>query len=245
MDTRCLLYECSNTGVVASKVALFILLVNLSVQISCYTGRNDAITRRRLGPAQGVHEIEGICRSGVGEPVSLTTITLGANSPVSAQMTTVVMNGLDNPRGLTFGPKGALYVAEAGRGGDGPSIDLQGETQSYGPTGALTRLLNGQQERVATGLPSIASANGQATGPHDVSFQGQTAYVTIGSAATRRCGMDWEQLVHVSDAHTRSRKMASGVCASDIATYEATVNPRAARPIPILRSSRSPGATLS
>ena len=32
----------------------------------------------------------------------------------------VVMTGLDNPRDLAFGPEGALYVAEAGRGGDGP-----------------------------------------------------------------------------------------------------------------------------
>jgi hypothetical protein len=157
--------------------------------------------------------------------LSLTTITLGANSPVSAQMTTVVMNGLDNPRGLAFGPKGALYVAEAGRGGDGPSIDLQGEPQSYGPTGALTRLLNGQQERVATGLPSIAGANGQATGPHDVSFQGQTAYVTIGfggDPALRNglgaVGARFGTLIKV-------QKNGKWRVASDIATYEATVNP--------------------
>ena len=32
----------------------------------------------------------------------------------------VVMSGLDNPRGLAFGPEGGLYVAEAGRGGPGP-----------------------------------------------------------------------------------------------------------------------------
>jgi hypothetical protein len=35
-----------------------------------------------------------------------------------------VMSGLANPRGLAFGPEGALYAAEAGRGdigeGDGP-----------------------------------------------------------------------------------------------------------------------------
>jgi hypothetical protein len=33
-----------------------------------------------------------------------------------AEIPTVVMSGLDNPRGMAFGPEGALYVAEAGRG---------------------------------------------------------------------------------------------------------------------------------
>ena len=32
----------------------------------------------------------------------------------------VVVSGLDNPRGLAFGPEGALYIAQAGSGGDGP-----------------------------------------------------------------------------------------------------------------------------
>ena len=40
----------------------------------------------------------------------------------SAVAQTVVMSGLDNPRGLAFAPNGALYVAEAGRGGDGPCV---------------------------------------------------------------------------------------------------------------------------
>ena len=30
----------------------------------------------------------------------------------------VVVSGLDNPRGLAFGPEGGLYIAQAGRGGD-------------------------------------------------------------------------------------------------------------------------------
>ena len=36
----------------------------------------------------------------------------------------VVASGLDQPRGLNFGPDGALYVAEAGRGGKGSPIAL-------------------------------------------------------------------------------------------------------------------------
>ena len=88
------------------------------------------------------------------------------------------MSGLDNPRGLAFGPEGALYVAEAGRGGDGPCIFLRGAHQCYGPTGAISRLWHGQQQRVVTGLPSYGSVG--ATGPHDVGFSGRTGYVTIG-----------------------------------------------------------------
>jgi len=48
---------------------------------------------------------------------------------------TVVMSGLDNPRGLAFGPEGALYVVEAGRGGSGPCQMLRGLSRCYGATG--------------------------------------------------------------------------------------------------------------
>ena len=48
-------------------------------------------------------------------------LLLAMVGPAAAQTaTSVVMSGLDNPRGLAFGPEGALYVAEAGRGGTGP-----------------------------------------------------------------------------------------------------------------------------
>jgi sugar lactone lactonase YvrE len=95
---------------------------------------------------------------------------------------TVVMSGLDNPRGLAFAPDGALYVAEAGRGGDGPSLVARGETLFYGPTGAVSRFWRGQQQRVVRGLPSLAVASGMAaTGPHDVSPDGRGGlYVSVG-----------------------------------------------------------------
>ena len=91
---------------------------------------------------------------------------------------TVVMCGLDNPRGLAFGQH-ALYVAEAGRGGLGRSTPecfigmAAGATRCYGPNGAISRLWNGTQERVATGLPSHANLMGrQAIGPHDITLVG-------------------------------------------------------------------------
>ena len=87
---------------------------------------------------------------------------------------TVVMSGLDNPRGLAFGPEGALYVAESGRGGEGPCFfNSAGERRCYGPTGAITRLWKGEQVRIVSGLPSHAPPGGAfAGGVNDISFHG-------------------------------------------------------------------------
>ena len=99
----------------------------------------------------------------------------------------VVADGLDNPRGLAFGADGALYVAEAGRGGDeacfeGPEGEACVET-----TGAVTRvdLEEESQERVVTGLPSLAGEDGGgAVGPSDVAVTREgDLLVTVGLGA--------------------------------------------------------------
>lgn len=98
----------------------------------------------------------------------------------------VIASGLDNPRGLNFGPDGALYVAEAGRGGTStlcaPAPDPPFANRCYGPTGAITRILAvGDQRRVVVGLPSIAPASGNtAQGPVDIDFGMGAAWVTTG-----------------------------------------------------------------
>jgi hypothetical protein len=95
----------------------------------------------------------------------------------------VVMTGLDNPRGLAFAPYGALYVAEAGRGGSGPCAPGPvGETRCAGASGAISRLWHGVQSRVAEGLPSNALPDGSgASGPNDISFIGTgNAFITVG-----------------------------------------------------------------
>ena len=97
----------------------------------------------------------------------------------------VVASGLNNPRGLDFAPNGALYIAEAGRGGEGPTIPAGGGgVLKFGLSGSITRVFKGEQERIVSGLPSLADAQGgQAIGPSAISFgQLGNAALTIGLA---------------------------------------------------------------
>jgi sugar lactone lactonase YvrE len=95
----------------------------------------------------------------------------------------VVADGLDNPRGIGFGPDGALYVAESGSGGAGPCIQgPEGGEACFGTSGAVTRITKRSQRRVLTGLPSLAEAGGvAATGPVDLGFSGRTGYLLVGN----------------------------------------------------------------
>lgn len=99
----------------------------------------------------------------------------------------VVASGLNNPRHLSFGPNGALYVAESGTGGTGACIiSGEGGQVCYGPTGSITRVRakNGEwkQRRVVTGLPSLAP-------PADIPPTGGNPPVTKGGGATGPSGV--------------------------------------------------------
>jgi hypothetical protein len=159
----------------------------------------------------------------------------------SDPVVTTVMTGLDNPRGLAFGPGGALFVAEAGYGG-APCAPGTNTLNCYGLTGAVSRLWHGRQDRIVTGLPSVSFRLGaQARGPHDIALRFGTgagssvlgvsgAHVTIGleaDPATRAAlnRPDLGKLVHIpaSALLAPSEDLCDHDCWSpvvDIAAYE-------------------------
>jgi hypothetical protein len=144
----------------------------------------------------------------------------------AAPKITVVMSGLDNPRGLAFGPEGALYVAEAGRGGGGPCVMLRGALQCYGPSGAVTRYWKGVQERILTGLPSQVNSAGEANGPHDISFQGRGgAYVVIGLGGPPSARAAFGPSGALFGTLIRASAGGPWQVVADVSAYEATANP--------------------
>jgi sugar lactone lactonase YvrE len=157
----------------------------------------------------------------------------GAGVATPATVTPVMIN-LDNPRGLAFDKKGALFVAEAGRGGAGPCqvlrpADLGGAPSCYGPSGRISRYWKGHQEAVVTGLPSYALATGSnATGPDDLAVHGKHALVTVGwgeNPALRQTAPSnvWGQFGHLVRAELKGN--GKWKLDADVSAYEAAANP--------------------
>jgi hypothetical protein len=136
-----------------------------------------------------------------------------------------VASGLDNPRGLAFGPDGSLYVAEAGRGGAGPCFPGPEGEACFGESGAVTRIGHGKVRRVLTGLPSIAAPDGtNAIGPSDVAGQGRL-YFTVGLGADPALRAQLPPLAAQANGWLLRDSAHGWRQIADIAGFEATANP--------------------
>jgi hypothetical protein len=158
--------------------------------------------------------------------VAITCLVAVTTTHLAAATSTLIMSGLNNPRGLAIGPDGGIYVAEAGAGGAGPcTINATNENRCFGNTGAVSRWLNGVQQRVFSQFPSHALVGGGAAlGPSDVAFQGSQMFVLMGLGfdPTQRSvlfgGDLFGKLLQVSPTGQITE-------AGDVSAFERDVNP--------------------
>jgi hypothetical protein len=109
-------------------------------------------------------------------PVISARQAVAASSP--GLQVDVVLDGLYNPRGLTMGPDGSVYVAEAGRGGDqAVSAGFYKLAFTIGRTARVTRITpDGARQVILDALPSVKTLD-DIYGAAAVTFIGDDLFV--------------------------------------------------------------------
>lgn len=173
-------------------------------------------------------------RTGVAISVAMV---VGLALPTAAQGPAIeeVATGLDSPRGVALGPDGTIYVAEAGVGGEEPcATHPELGTICFGPSGAISAIVDGSPSRIVEGLPSGLTETGEALGPSDVTVDGDgnvwflVGGPGVGSAEFRDAlpdgaGDGMGYLYRLGEDGTPER-------IADLAAYESTENPDADEP---------------
>jgi hypothetical protein len=120
-------------------------------------------------------------------------LAMAAGHEPQAATISVFATGLNNPRGLKFGPDGNLYVAEGGTGGTNSTVGQCDQVvPPVGPytgsqTGSRISMFdrNGVRTTIVDNLPSSQTSSSQGSlvsGVADVAFVDDTLYAVLGGA---------------------------------------------------------------
>lgn len=174
--------------------------------------------------------------------VLLLVLLLFLASPMGVaqadNVTGLIATGLNNPRGITLGPDGLLYIAEAGLGGpDMGDNCFEGPEgfACYGESAGVSRVAHdgSGQERLVDNMPSFADpASGVgAIGVHDVAFDDNgEMYATVGLgmnplSRTANLGPGGVNMGHLAIINNDPLEGYSWENLVDIGQYEIDNNP--------------------
>ncbi len=151
----------------------------------------------------------------MGLLVSSLIAGVPAAHAATAPTVSTVASGLENPRGLKFGPNGQLYVAEGGLGGTRSTVGLCDQVPPpVGPyTGGFNSRIssinvdNGRRRTVVDGLPSSqtnALVGGFVSGVADVAFVDSQLYALMaGAGCSHGLVNTVNAILRVNDGHTK------------------------------------------
>lgn len=143
-----------------------------------------------------------------------------------------VATDLNNPRQLSIGPGGALYIAEAGTADScAPVLGVAPEVEVCGLTGSITAVRHGHQRRVVTDLPTM-TLNGEVVGASDVIVRGNRIAVltggpTVAASVRDSLPVEYADLGTLRTGSLRSVPISGDALrlAADVSAYEVANNP--------------------